>query len=106
MPLATRGLTRGELGAVVAGQLREKRRQRAVDEVHDPGVACAGQVVGRDELGGDGVDVSGLRRGEKRERGGVSHLRRTLGGVGRLDDLRQGQRHGADGERCGQRFQQ
>ena len=35
MTSAKRHLKLGELRAVVVGELREKRRERAVDEVHD-----------------------------------------------------------------------
>ena len=66
MPFAKGRLERGELRAIVAGELRQKRRECAVDEVHDACLARAGRVVGRNDLRGDGFDVRGFGRAEKR----------------------------------------
>ena len=65
MLLAKRRLKLGELRAIVAGELREKCRQRPIDEVHDAGLARTGRVVGRNDLRGDGFDVRRFGRAEK-----------------------------------------
>jgi hypothetical protein len=65
MLLAKRRLKPGELGAIVAGELRKKRRQRPVDEVDDAGLAGARRVVRRNDLCGDGFNVGGFSRAEK-----------------------------------------
>jgi ribosome modulation factor len=66
MPFVKPRLERGELRAIVAGELGQKRRECPVDEVHDARFARTGRVVARNDLRGDGFDVRRFNRAEQR----------------------------------------
>ena len=85
MTVAKRRLKGGKLRAIVAGELRQERRERPVDEVHDARFARAGRVVCRNDLRGDGFNVRRLSRAEKRQPG---LSRRWRGGVRLVRGLR------------------
>jgi hypothetical protein len=93
------GLKRGEAGAIVDGELREERRERAVDEVDDAGFARAGCVVGRDDLRRDRFDVGRFGRGQKRDLRRASRLRvRRMRIVHRQRDLGPAERRRGGGD--------
>jgi hypothetical protein len=88
MTSAKRHLKFGELRPVIIGEPREKRRERAIYEVHDPGIACAGRVVRGNDLRGNSFDVCRFDRAEKRQPGLARQLGRGVRFLGGLRDLR------------------
>ena len=62
MRLGERMLKRGEVGAERVGLGRIQPGMDVIDEVHDPGLAGTGRVAARDDLRGDGLDVTRLAR--------------------------------------------
>jgi hypothetical protein len=93
------GLELRELREELRGEPRVEGRERAVDEMHDAGLARARRAVARDDLRGDRVDVGSI--GDREERGRARDLRRRVCIVCGGGDVHPAQAGGGDTEGLG-----